>query len=170
MTQAPDTQQSLDQTQALIDRIEALVVNGVRIPLTSKVVIDEENLFELLDHLRAYLPVEIQQAQQVLQIRPTSCRKRAVLLKKLSPPPKKKPANICKNMSSSNRPKKWLKTCSVPQKLKPSASAMKQINTVKKSWPIWSRKSAAPSIWYKRAARIWRRTLSKPPKKWASNR
>ncbi|MGV3524434.1 MAG: hypothetical protein ACO1RX_09425 [Candidatus Sericytochromatia bacterium] len=67
MTQAPDSQQALDQTQALIDRIEALVVNGMRIPLTSKVVIDEENLFELLDHLRAYLPVEIQQAQQVLQ-------------------------------------------------------------------------------------------------------
>lgn len=67
MAQSSDPKQSIQQSLALIDRIENLVVSSPHIPMTSKVVIDEEDLFELLDHLREFLPAEIQQAQQVLQ-------------------------------------------------------------------------------------------------------
>ncbi len=68
MTQTQDAASSgVDQSLALIDRIEALVVNSLHIPMTSKVMLDEEDLFELLDHLREYLPAELAQAQQILQ-------------------------------------------------------------------------------------------------------
>lgn len=58
--------QTIKQSLALIDRIEELSNNGFHIPATSKVLIDEQDLFELLDHLREFLPNEIQQAQQIL--------------------------------------------------------------------------------------------------------
>lgn len=67
MTQTQDASSAVDQSLALIDRIEALVVNSLHIPMTSKVLLDEEDLFELLDHLREYLPAELAQAQQILQ-------------------------------------------------------------------------------------------------------
>ena len=59
--------QTIKQSLALVDRIEELTVNSLHIPMTSKVLIDEQDLFELLDHLREFLPQEIQQAQQVLE-------------------------------------------------------------------------------------------------------
>jgi len=66
MSQAPQEHASADNALALIDQIEALVINSFHIPLTYKVLIDEEAIKELLQHLRAYLPAEIQQAQQVI--------------------------------------------------------------------------------------------------------
>lgn len=67
MLQTHSVNSTIDQALAQIDQIEALVVNSLHIPMTSKAVIDEEDLFELLDQLRALLPAELTQAQQVLQ-------------------------------------------------------------------------------------------------------
>lgn len=67
MVHPADTHQTIEQSLALIDRIETLVVNSPHIPMTSRVVIDEEDLFELLDHLREFLPAEIRQAQHIVQ-------------------------------------------------------------------------------------------------------
>ena len=58
---------NVNNALALIDRLEALVVNSVHIPMTTKVVVDEEDLFELLDYLREYLPQEIQEAQNIIE-------------------------------------------------------------------------------------------------------
>ncbi len=58
---------AVNNALALIDRLEALVVNSTHIPMTSRVILDEEDLFELLDYLREYLPQEIQQAQNIIQ-------------------------------------------------------------------------------------------------------
>ncbi len=66
MSQAPQEHAAPEHAMALIDRIEALVINSFHVPLTSKVLLDEEDVFELLEHLRTYLPPEIQQAQQVV--------------------------------------------------------------------------------------------------------
>lgn len=66
MSQTPQEQAPPEHAMALIDRIEALVNTSLHIPLTSKVLVDQEDVFELLEHLRTYLPVEIQQAQQVI--------------------------------------------------------------------------------------------------------
>lgn len=58
---------NVNNALALIDRLEALVVNSVHIPMTTKVLVDEEDLFELLDYLREYLPQEIQEAQNIIE-------------------------------------------------------------------------------------------------------
>ena len=66
MTQNTAPPSPVDPSLALIDRIENLLVSGVRVPMTSKVMLNEEDLFDLLDQLRESLPQEFQQAQQVL--------------------------------------------------------------------------------------------------------
>jgi hypothetical protein len=66
MPQTNPTPTPVDPSLALIDRIENLLVSGVRVPMTSKVMLNEEDLFDLLDQLRETLPQEFQQAQQVL--------------------------------------------------------------------------------------------------------
>lgn len=58
---------NVNNALALIDRLEALVVNSTHVPMTSKVLVDEEDLFELLDYLREYLPKEIQEAQTIIE-------------------------------------------------------------------------------------------------------
>jgi cell division septum initiation protein DivIVA len=52
----------------LIDRIEALVTNGRRLPL-GKVLLDEQELLEIIDQMRVAMPNEINQARRVVQER-----------------------------------------------------------------------------------------------------
>lgn len=54
---------------SLLDKIEQLVLNSPKVPLTAKVMVDEDKLFELLDKLREYLPAELDQAQQIISRR-----------------------------------------------------------------------------------------------------
>lgn len=58
---------NINNAMALIDRLEALVVSSIHIPMTTKVVVDEEDLFELLDYLRDFLPQEVQEAQNIIE-------------------------------------------------------------------------------------------------------
>jgi vacuolar-type H+-ATPase subunit H len=53
----------------LIDRLEELMVRGSRVPLTSRVMIEEAEALALLEQLRRALPREIRQARRVLQER-----------------------------------------------------------------------------------------------------
>lgn len=55
-----------ETTLALVQRIEEVVINGMKIPFTSRVIVDEEDIFELIDRIRELLPSEIVQAQQIL--------------------------------------------------------------------------------------------------------
>ena len=50
----------------ILDEIENLVVEGKRIPLTNKSLIDEMELVHLVDNLRQELPLEIQNAQNIM--------------------------------------------------------------------------------------------------------
>ena len=50
----------------ILDEIENLVVDGKRIPLTNRSLIDEMELVHLVDNLRQELPNEIQNAQAIM--------------------------------------------------------------------------------------------------------
>jgi hypothetical protein len=49
----------------LVERLESLVANGRRLPLTNNVVIDQEAALALIDELRAAVPEEIRQARRI---------------------------------------------------------------------------------------------------------
>lgn len=55
----------IDGILQLIDRLEALVTDGVRFPLTSKAVVDEHEFLDIIDQLRVAVPEEIKQARRV---------------------------------------------------------------------------------------------------------
>ncbi len=54
---------------ALLDRLETLVSEAARVPLTSKVIVDEESIYALIDDLRATIPEEVKQAKWVAKER-----------------------------------------------------------------------------------------------------
>jgi len=51
----------------LIDQLEATVNNGWHIPLTSDVIVNEEEMLRVLDEMRVRVPQEVQQAKRLLQ-------------------------------------------------------------------------------------------------------
>ncbi len=51
----------------LIDRLEALVNKGWRIPFTVKTAIDENAFFDLVDQMRVSIPQELKQAKELLE-------------------------------------------------------------------------------------------------------
>jgi cell division septum initiation protein DivIVA len=53
----------------LIDRLEALIVAGRRVPMTKRVAIDEEALTSLVDQMHAVIPDEIKQSKRILNER-----------------------------------------------------------------------------------------------------
>ena len=53
----------------LVDRLEELVNEGWRIPLTSNVVIDNEEFLDIIDQMRISVPEEIKQAKRIQQER-----------------------------------------------------------------------------------------------------
>jgi cell division septum initiation protein DivIVA len=56
----------MSQINALLDKIERLVLNSAKLPLVNRVMVDEDKLFDLLDGLRQQLPAEIEQAKQIV--------------------------------------------------------------------------------------------------------
>lgn len=55
--------------QYLIDRLENLLNQGFRIPMTTNAVIDEDAFLDILDQMRITIPNEIREAQRVIQER-----------------------------------------------------------------------------------------------------
>ena len=51
----------------LVDRLEELVNEGWHIPLTTNVVIDEQEFLDIIDQMRISVPEEIKQAKRVQQ-------------------------------------------------------------------------------------------------------
>ena len=49
----------------LVDRLEELVDNGTRVPLSAKVAIDEEAYLNIIDQMRIMIPQEIKLAREV---------------------------------------------------------------------------------------------------------
>lgn len=53
----------------LVDRLEAVINGGWRPPMTDKVMIDEREALDVLDHMRTAIPEEIKQSRRVNQDR-----------------------------------------------------------------------------------------------------
>lgn len=53
----------------LLDDLEAAITGGRRFPGSSRVTVDSQHVVNLIDELRVSLPVELQQARQVVQER-----------------------------------------------------------------------------------------------------
>ncbi|MEW6771716.1 MAG: ATPase [Bacillota bacterium] len=54
---------------AVINELEELIETSGRIPLTRKVLIDEERMLDILDRIRTILPDEVRKAKWVVQER-----------------------------------------------------------------------------------------------------
>ncbi|MHB1131153.1 MAG: hypothetical protein ACYC4L_02075 [Chloroflexota bacterium] len=51
----------------LIDRLEALIAEGKRIPWTGRAMVDEREFMEIIDQLRVSLPEELRHARRITQ-------------------------------------------------------------------------------------------------------
>ena len=49
----------------LVDRLEAIFTNGQRVPFTHKIMIDDQECYDLLDQTRQVVPEEIRAAKKV---------------------------------------------------------------------------------------------------------
>ena len=55
--------------QYLIDRLETLVTGAKRVPISGKLMLDEQELADLIDQMRTVLPEEVRAARKVLRER-----------------------------------------------------------------------------------------------------
>lgn len=62
----PESEATVDILQ-WIDQLEALLTEGMRIPLTGNVVVDESAVFEIIDQMRIRVPEELKQARRIQQ-------------------------------------------------------------------------------------------------------
>jgi hypothetical protein len=53
----------------LVDRLEELVNEGRRLPLSSKVMMDEQKIWDLIDQMRISVPEEVKKAKRTNQER-----------------------------------------------------------------------------------------------------
>lgn len=57
------------EIMGLIDRLEDIIANGRKVPLTASVMLSEAGLYEVIDELRAALPDELKQARWIVKER-----------------------------------------------------------------------------------------------------
>jgi len=50
----------------LIEQLEEIVDHSAKVPLTGKIMVDEETILEILDNIRSALPEEIREANRIL--------------------------------------------------------------------------------------------------------
>lgn len=53
--------------QYLVERLEALVVNARKVPMTSQVILEQATVLDLIDQLRVAIPEEVRQARRINQ-------------------------------------------------------------------------------------------------------
>lgn len=58
----------------LLDRLESLVNQSRRLPLTPNIVVNEEEILDVLDQIRVGMPEEIKEARMVLETREARLR------------------------------------------------------------------------------------------------
>lgn len=72
MSQPPrvrNEQESAPELVYNIDQLEDLVSNGKRLPMSHKVMVDEDEFIRVLDDVRSSIPMEIREAQRLLKER-----------------------------------------------------------------------------------------------------
>ncbi|MEI7474942.1 MAG: hypothetical protein WCK67_09210 [bacterium] len=58
---------SVSMLYKLLDKIEAMILHGLPIPITPFVVVDHEKILDTIDKIKASIPGEIQEAQSLLK-------------------------------------------------------------------------------------------------------
>ncbi len=53
--------------QFLVERLEALVVNARKLPMTSQVILEQATVLDIVDQLRVAIPEEVKQARRINQ-------------------------------------------------------------------------------------------------------
>ena len=53
--------------QFLVERIEALVVNARKLPMTSQVILEQAAVLDLIDQMRIAIPEEVKSARRIVQ-------------------------------------------------------------------------------------------------------
>ena len=53
----------------LVDRLEEIFNAGTALPLTHKLMVDEDRVLEIIDQMRVSIPKEVKKSQQVLSQR-----------------------------------------------------------------------------------------------------
>ncbi len=53
--------------QFLVERLEALIVNGRKLPMTGQVILEQAAVLDLIDQLRVAIPEEVKQARRINQ-------------------------------------------------------------------------------------------------------
>ena len=72
MSQEPrvrNEQESAPELAYNIDQLEDLVSNSKRLPMSHKVIVDEDEFIQLMDEIRSSIPMEIRDAQRLLKER-----------------------------------------------------------------------------------------------------
>ncbi len=57
------------EIQLLLDRLEALLVEGRQVPFTSSALIDRDRCFDIVNQMRVSIPQEVKKAQRLQQER-----------------------------------------------------------------------------------------------------
>ena len=57
------------QLVILLDRLENIVENSTKVPLTSRVVVDRDEVLDIIDEIRMSMPEEIEKAEWVIKER-----------------------------------------------------------------------------------------------------
>ncbi len=52
---------------ALVDKLEDLVAEGKKVPLSSSVMVNEQKIYDMIDEIRASFPDEIKQARWIVK-------------------------------------------------------------------------------------------------------
>jgi hypothetical protein len=53
--------------QFLVERLEAMVVNARKVPMTSQIILEQATVLDLIDQLRVAIPEEVRQARRINQ-------------------------------------------------------------------------------------------------------
>ena len=53
--------------QFLVERLEALVVNARKVPMTSQVILEQAAILDLIDQMRVAIPEEVKSARRIVQ-------------------------------------------------------------------------------------------------------
>src|SRR3954469_18478941 len=67
-SRADETGSAMD-VLVLIDKLDDLVHNAKQVPLTDQVRVDKEEIYDILDQMRATIPEEIKQARWIVKER-----------------------------------------------------------------------------------------------------
>lgn len=54
---------------SLVDKLEDLIAEGKKVPLTSSVMVNEQKIYDIIDEIRASFPDEIKQARWIVKER-----------------------------------------------------------------------------------------------------